>query len=246
MVSSWTDSLWLTKRKDGTFSVKPKKYVEGENWQLDSICNLRTPEQFAEGVLKAWEALGIEWGDGEVFDLLPTVATLDPNFAAKVEQYIKGNDEEGPDENGTKLSESGTVKLDALNESGNDHVDHNNANKSEDEEVEDEEEIIKCPRCGAVVITSDGESLYEQPACRHVRFVYDDYNSDFDYFDGRLERKIAKLRKDDDFSPTDWIYEQQECEVLQKVERGMACGPVGFATIVGFAKPPQRKRKRDD
>lgn len=93
MVSSWTDSLWLTKRKDGTFSVKPKKYVEGKNWQLDSVCKLRTPEQFVEGVIKAWEAVGRDWGYGEVRDPLPTVATLDPDFAARIEHYLDEEEE---------------------------------------------------------------------------------------------------------------------------------------------------------
>ena len=91
MVSSWTDTLWLTRRKDGTFSVKPKKYVESDNrgvWQFDSVCRLRTPKQFIDGVLEAWAALSREYGYSEVRDLLPIVAALDPDFAAQVEQYL--------------------------------------------------------------------------------------------------------------------------------------------------------------
>ena len=93
MVSSWTASLWLTKCKDGTFSVKPTKYGEYENWQFDSLCKLRTPKQFVEGVIKAWEAVGRDWGYGEVLDLLPTVAILDSDFAARIDHCLNQEEE---------------------------------------------------------------------------------------------------------------------------------------------------------
>src|SRR5665213_1628677 len=58
--SSWTGSLWLTKRKDGSFSIKP----EDEPWKFRAVSGLRTPQQFVDGVLEAWRCIS-EWHSQE-------------------------------------------------------------------------------------------------------------------------------------------------------------------------------------
>ena len=95
-------------------------------------------------------------------------------------------------------------------------------------EEEEEDRALYCPRCGEVVISNEemvGFPCIPQPACEHVRYVFDDFNHGFLYLSDELEKRISALRKaaedkDEDFSDFDWAFEEgpKEFDTLQRTD----------------------------
>lgn len=123
---------------------------------------------------------------------------------------------------------------------------------------EEEDRALYCPRCGKVLVASDdmvGFLCTPQPACDHVHFVFDDYNHDFTYLDGELEKRISALRKnaerkdeEEEFSSFDWVFKEsaEQFETLKRTDHGIGCsgGPVAYTVVVGVSKSASSSRKK--
>lgn len=104
----------------------------------------------------------------------------------------------------------------------------------------DEEQDIVCPVCDALIL--DSETLYPQPSCEHVRFVY--CNGEFfEYVNSELEALLAedesKSDEQDEFFDT-WEalrrHSGPEDLILEQTEESMACGPVSFTVWFGIRR----------
>lgn len=82
MVSSWTDMLLVTKRKDGSISVKAKKRAEDGLWHVERVDRVRSASAFIKAVESCWDALNYSFGYEEVRKVLGPLASLDAELAA--------------------------------------------------------------------------------------------------------------------------------------------------------------------
>jgi hypothetical protein len=102
--------------------------------------------------------------------------------------------------------------------------------------IEADEGIVACPRCGETLLDEDGGPVH--PYCEHVRFVFVN-GDDFDYIDPDLELELANAKADNACGLFDtWEFLREKARdvglILERTERGMACGPVSFTVWVGL------------
>ncbi len=102
----------------------------------------------------------------------------------------------------------------------------------------DEEQDMVCPVCGVLIL--DSETLYSQPSCKHVRFVYANGEC-FEYVNPELEAVLAeeesKADEQDEFFDT-WDALRRHSGpndlILEQTEASMGCGPVSFTVWIGI------------
>jgi hypothetical protein len=93
VLSSWTNHLLLTKRKDGTYSLKAKQHDEQGVTNVGAIHSIRTADQLVAAISECCERLGASLAHGDLRRLiLPKVRILDSRFAAKLAAYLKNGD----------------------------------------------------------------------------------------------------------------------------------------------------------
>jgi len=88
--SSWTDEVYCTKRKDGTFSLRARKTGEhGKHW-FPGTTRIKTPRQFIEAY-RSIDEIDIDQIDLES-DALPELSKLDPVFATDIRKEIESDE----------------------------------------------------------------------------------------------------------------------------------------------------------
>jgi hypothetical protein len=87
MMSAWTDEIYCTRRQNGTFSLRERKFgSDGSHW-FPGITAIQTARQFID----AYYAL--EYVEIDVWDfqsaILPKMFELDPFFALSIERELR-------------------------------------------------------------------------------------------------------------------------------------------------------------
>lgn len=88
MVDWWTDDILVTKRKDGTFSLKARKYGDGRYWLRYGVTRRRTPDDFVDAVVDCLSTLGVDLDEVNLESLVPKLSELDPVFSDRVSTYL--------------------------------------------------------------------------------------------------------------------------------------------------------------
>ncbi|MDA0762171.1 MAG: hypothetical protein O2949_11110 [Proteobacteria bacterium] len=88
MVSSWTDYIFVNKRKDGRFSLKGYKWLESYRapfhyvWQrIDSVIGIKGGQEFLKALSRIEGSLSVDVG---MDDVLRVVTDLDPITGASI------------------------------------------------------------------------------------------------------------------------------------------------------------------
>jgi hypothetical protein len=99
-----------------------------------------------------------------------------------------------------------------------------------------EGEDIKCPVCGTVAVSADGDCTL--PPCEHIRFIYFGGGGAFVYAEPGLEdwfeSQMEELEDDFDTEEVLQKYVAQDGLMLERLVESLACGPVSIAIWVGI------------
>ena len=94
MVSSWTDYIFVNKRKDGRFSLKGYKWLESYRapyhyvWKsIDSVIVIKNGEDFLAALSRIEVSLSV---DAEIDRVIKVVSDIDPSMGATLRILAEG------------------------------------------------------------------------------------------------------------------------------------------------------------
>ncbi len=85
----WTDEIICTRRKDGTFSLRPRKRGDDGTLSPAGKTRIRSPEVFVRTLLEMADSLGCEIDHKTISDeICKRIDKLDRNFSQKIRAYV--------------------------------------------------------------------------------------------------------------------------------------------------------------
>ena len=94
MVSSWTDYIFVNKRKDRRFSLKGYKWAESHRTRyqhvwipIDSIIGIKSGEDFLAALSRIEVSLSV---DAEIDTVIKVVSDIDPSMGATLRILTEG------------------------------------------------------------------------------------------------------------------------------------------------------------
>jgi hypothetical protein len=89
MVDTWTTSIVCTRRKDGSFSLRPRKVSDdGLVTSPAGFSRIRAPDQFVAKLREIFELISYDYEDADFSEVGKNLARLDPSFAARMESLL--------------------------------------------------------------------------------------------------------------------------------------------------------------
>ncbi len=90
MLSSWHNQLLITRRANGSWSVKalnlPVEASDQRIWSLARIADIRTPEKLLDAISDCGYEVSLSPSDDEI---LETVAAMDPQFGERLRKHLE-------------------------------------------------------------------------------------------------------------------------------------------------------------
>jgi hypothetical protein len=86
---SWNDQIICTLRKDGTFSLRPRKKGEDGTLSMAGATRIRSPQMFAQALIDMVACFGYEIDHREIVDeICQELDKLDLKFSRKIRAFI--------------------------------------------------------------------------------------------------------------------------------------------------------------
>jgi hypothetical protein len=86
---SWNDQIICTLRKDGTFSLRPRKKGEDGTLSMAGVTRIRSPQMFVQALIDMAACFDYEIDHREIVDeICQELDKLDLKFSREIRTYI--------------------------------------------------------------------------------------------------------------------------------------------------------------